>query len=70
MEKVINHMLDKPVKSNSVRFTVSESGDPAWQLGGENCDDIQSCTIYECPCAVIGGCYNGGDDDGVFGGGY
>jgi hypothetical protein len=58
--QAINHELDKPVKSNSVRFTVSESSDPAWQIGGENYDDIQSCTIYECPCAVIGGCYNGG----------
>jgi hypothetical protein len=68
--QAINHELDKPVKSNSVRFTVSESNDPAWQIGGENYDDIQQCTIYECICAVIGGCYNGGEDDGVFGGGY
>jgi hypothetical protein len=68
--QAINHELDKPVKSNSVRFTVSESGDPAWQIGGENYDDIQECTIYECICAVVGGCYNGGEDDGVFGGGY
>jgi hypothetical protein len=67
---VINAATDKPVKSNSVKFTVSPSTDPVWQTGGESYDDIQSCDIYECPCAVIGGCYNGGSDDGVFGSGY
>ena len=68
--QAINTETDKPVNSNSVKFKVSENLDPDWQIGGENYDSIQECTIYECPCAVIGGCYNGGVDTGVFGGGY
>ncbi len=68
--QVINTETDKPVKSNSVKFTVNPNLDIGWQIGGENYDSIQNCTIYECPCAVIGGCFNGGVDTGVFGGGY
>ena len=68
--QVINAETDKPVKSNSVKFKVSENPDLSWQIGGENYDSIQECTIYECPCVIIGGCYNGGNDTGVFGGGY
>jgi hypothetical protein len=68
--QAINDALDKPVKSNSVRFTVSPSSDPAWQPDGDSHDDIQSCTIYECVCAVLDGCFDGSADDGVFGGGY
>ena len=68
--RAINAETDKPVKSNSVKFTVSENLDLSWQIGGENYNSIQECTIYECPCAVIGGCYSGGADTGVFGGGY
>ena len=68
--QAINAATDKPVKSNSVKFKVSENFDPSWQFGGENYDSRQECTIYECPCAIIGGCYNGGNDTGVFGGGY
>ena len=33
--QAINDALDKPVKSNSLRFTVSASNDPAWQVGGD-----------------------------------
>jgi hypothetical protein len=68
--QAINTETDKPIKSNSVKFTVSENLDLSWQISGENYDSIQECTIYECPCAVIGGCYNGGSDTGVFGSGY
>ena len=68
--QVINGARDKPVKSNSVVFNVSPNPGPEWQTGGDDHDSILACSIYECPCAVIDGCYNGGVDDGVFGGGY
>jgi len=54
--RVMNAATDKPVKSVSVKFKVSENPAPEWQVGGANHGNINSCSIYECPCTVFNVC--------------
>jgi hypothetical protein len=69
--QVINGEKDRPVKSNSVEFTVSANTNPKWQEGGANYGHIQACTVYECPCAIFNSCdVDTTDPDVVFGDGY
>jgi hypothetical protein len=70
--QAMSSLTDKPVKSNSVKFTVSNNPDTAWQIGGAEYDNIQSCTLYECSCAYFNSCSNeaGDESGGVLGKGY
>jgi len=61
-----NALTDKPVKSVSVKFTVSENPAPEWQFGGTRFNSIQSCSIVDCPCIVFNSCGIDLNDPAIF----